>query len=112
MSAITELRKLLRYRDGTWHYDGVSMPDDWNGCPMINPLCPDDLCWLPYAHPGFDKGVHFLGTDADAVKYDPEIMKLHPRGPNATEVDLVELGHKRQREMFPDHFSEEDQRWG
>ena len=31
-------------------YDGypkIEVPERWNGCLLVNPLCPDDLCWLP-----------------------------------------------------------------
>lgn len=37
-------------------------PDPTDHCTMINPLCPDDLCVLPYGHPGTPKNEHLLGT--------------------------------------------------
>lgn len=83
-----------------WHYDGVALVDRWNGCTMVNPLCPDDLCILPYGHPGMAEGWHHLGTDVGPNQY--ELAELHPRGPNARPRDLVELGWKRQRELYPD----------
>lgn len=105
--AIAELNSHLRFHEpaeggrSRWHYDGVSLPADWNGCPLVNPLCPDDLCWLPYAHPGFEIGVHFLGTSAEPTAWKDQ-MELHPRGPNATQSDLIDLGRHRQVELFPD----------
>ena len=28
-------------------YPKVEVTAKWNGCLLVNPLCPDDLCWLP-----------------------------------------------------------------
>jgi len=34
----------------------------WAQCPLVNPLCPDDLCILPEGHAGTAEGYHVLGT--------------------------------------------------
>jgi hypothetical protein len=40
----------------------IEVPERWNGCLLVNPLCPDDLCWLP-AENGRQHRWHCLGTD-------------------------------------------------
>lgn len=37
---------------------------DGDLCPLINPGCPDDLCYLPAGHVGSSTGYHVTGTTA------------------------------------------------
>lgn len=108
--ALRELDKLLEWKrlnpdevKSVWFYDGAPLYRDWNGCPYVNPLCPNDLCFLPYGHPGMWDGVHMLGTSAE-----PSVMQhkgLHPLGQHVHKNELWDLGWRRQHEMFPEHHA-------
>lgn len=43
-----------------WGLPKVEVTERWNGCRLVNPLCPDDLCWLPALG---NHVWHCLGTD-------------------------------------------------
>jgi hypothetical protein len=103
--AITALKKRLSWQPisetrSQWHWDGVYIERDWNGCPYVNPLCPDDLCFLPYGHEGFDIGVHMLGTTPEPMEFG--FKDLHPWGPKATPEALVQEGWRQQHIHWPD----------
>jgi hypothetical protein len=57
---------------------------DWNGCTLINPLCPDDLCILP-PH----KGNHCLMTMIESGLVSP---LMHRVKGHRTYEELVQLG--------------------
>lgn len=63
-------------------------------CPLVNPLCPDDLCWLPAGHVGTDEGYHILGTTAyswaERMIFKGSVMLMAPVG--TSREDLVSLG--------------------
>ena len=62
-------------------------------CPMINPICPGDLCILPAGHPGAEDGIHVLGTDP----YDQAFKYNFPLAPYGTsDRELVRLGWLEQ----------------
>jgi hypothetical protein len=47
----------------TYNHPKIEVPNrDWNGCLLVNPLCPDDLCWLPLNEDGSQHDLHCLGT--------------------------------------------------
>jgi hypothetical protein len=72
---------------------------DWGEqCPLVNPLCPDDLCVLPVNHVGTKEGYHVLGTTSyefaewyPASWYRPEL-----RGDRD---GLIEKGYEWQQIM-------------
>lgn len=75
-------------------------------CPLVNPLCPNDLCILEANHPGTEQGWHTLGTDP----YDQPhryirpgsknyVLFLHPDGPGVSDADLIAAGADRAREL-------------
>ena len=66
------------------------MARDWQGCPMVNPLCPDDLCILPPRHP---KHMHQLTT---MVAPGDRSFPMMPHGTPAKE--LMARGARLRRE--------------
>lgn len=57
-------------------------------CPFVNRLCPDDLCYLPAAHPGTPQGFHITGT----VAYDYAVQWSYGD-------DMMPIGTSRQKLM-------------
>lgn len=49
-------------------------------CTLVNHLCPDDLCYLPYGHIGAKEGYHILGT----VNYSYAERMEFPMAPEGT----------------------------
>jgi hypothetical protein len=73
--------------------------EDWPQCPLVNPMCPDDLCILPAGHVGTEEGYHVLGTTAytAAEKFPLEWMM-----PVGTSVQvLCQEGWRQQEAKFP-----------
>jgi hypothetical protein len=73
---------------------------DWAQCPLINPLCPDDLCVLPSGHVGTSEGYHVTGTMAynQAEKFPMEWLK-----PEGSRIQfLMQEGWRVADIMFPD----------
>jgi len=71
-------------------------------CTFVNPLCPEDLCYLPYDHVGSKWGYHVLGTTnySYAEKFDTKkFPSLMPAGTERKK--LISVGWKIQREWFP-----------
>lgn len=83
----------------------------WQGCTLVNPLCPDDLCDLPPHHEGTEEGIHRLSTfihpmevasDMEMVWY---VVGSHREIPtNLDEQDLRRLGHELAVELWPEEF--------
>lgn len=47
----------------TYNHPKIEAPNrDWNGCLLVNPMCPDDLCWLPLNEDGSQHTAHCLHT--------------------------------------------------
>jgi hypothetical protein len=95
-----QLGKLVR---AEMHRQGVEAvykmgPFEGDLCTMINPLCPNDLCYLPYGHVGTDEGYHVTGT----VPYDnAEKFKDFDMAPKGTSRDdLTTMGWDQARELF------------
>src|SRR5262245_48914679 len=69
-------------------------------CPLINPGCPDDLCYLPAGHVGTEEGFHITGTTA----YDSAIKWVHgelaPVGTSRSE--LIRHGAVLAKVLWPD----------
>lgn len=65
----------------------------WNGCKLVNPLCPDDLCILP-PHPQWP--MHKLGTAGEPFVVS-DVMFMHPEAQTAE--DLVMAGWEAQERM-------------
>jgi len=88
-------------RDNNWRR--------WEGCQLVNPLCPDDLCILPKDHVGTKQGYHILGTtpwdDPLHVTKRSVMFLLQEETGDSREVDqndLIRIGWTRQQELFPD----------
>lgn len=74
----------------------------WMGCPMINPLCPDDLCLLPFGHEGMLDNRHILSTTPwDTERhYRHSLVELHEcmtlisgwRNQSFTRQSLIQAG--------------------
>lgn len=82
---------------------------DWMGCPMINPLCPDDLCRLPFGHEGMLDNRHILSTtpwDPD-TPYRESLVHLHEcmtlingwQRQTFTKADLIRVGDRAGARM-------------
>ena len=68
-------------------------------CQMINALCPDDLCVLPWIH----KGPHQLGTMDKPTRIKHRAIrrvKYNPLAPY-TEDQLIEMGWQLRTKLFP-----------
>jgi len=93
----------VRLRDvrEKWGFAKVEVPERWNGCLLVNPLCPDDLCWLP-AEPGHNHIWHCLGT----MPWDQRITiggsAFYMSKTAVTERDLIKEGAEKQWELFGD----------
>jgi hypothetical protein len=47
----------------SYNHPKVEVPNrHWNGCLLVNTLCPDDLCWLPLNEDGSQHKAHCLGS--------------------------------------------------
>ena len=68
---------------------------DGDLCTLINPACPDDLCYLPYGHKGADKGYHITGTVSYNYAIQFEFSDLAPQGTSRDR--LITLGARRAR---------------
>lgn len=78
-------------------------------CPLVNPLCPDDLCVLMAGHSGSDEGKHLLGTmpgsgakvlDLADLREVSDVMYLAK--PGLFDVTLIRLGRERQDQLLKD----------
>lgn len=70
----------------------------WQGCTLVNPLCPTDLCVLPKTH----RGLHKLHTSPAPEK----LSKVLRRCNGITDPwELVELGWEKARKMWPEETS-------
>lgn len=65
-------------------------------CPMVNRLCPDDLCYLPAGHVGTTEGYHITGTVAYtwAEKWHYGVKDMAEVGTSRS--DLINLGYRLQ----------------
>lgn len=67
-------------------------PPCWQGCTMVNPYCPDDVCVRPAGH----RGGHTLGTMA----YDEQTRRKFPMLPDGASYDeVVATGWDRARDL-------------
>lgn len=64
--------------------------NDWQGCTLVNPLCPDDLCILPEGHEGY----HQLGTMVEPQPLS-RFMVLAPtrHAKSWSRPELIEFGY-------------------
>jgi hypothetical protein len=70
-------------------------------CPMVNYLCPDDLCILPAGHLGADENIHILGTDPyDQAERYPDFRQAEW---GTSDHDLIQFGWVEQQRRFPEH---------
>lgn len=88
-------------------------PERPTHCTLVNPLCPDDLCVLPYGHVGTNRRAHLLGSMygsayadehdyAEALKHRERMSPLMFMAPEGTsESELIRLGRKRAKELWP-----------
>jgi len=82
-------------------YDWANDLDYLNSdlCPLVNPLCPPDLCILPGGH----KGHHQLGTSAGPERLS-NVMFLYDGPRPFTKRDLIRAGVERREELFPGYW--------
>lgn len=71
----------------------------WPQCPLVNPMCPNDLCILPAGHDGTEEGYHVLGTTPYNHAYKYPLEWMMPVGTNAQV--LQQEGWRRSDVMFP-----------
>lgn len=71
----------------------------WAQCPLVNPLCPDDLCILPEGHAGTAEGYHVLGTTNYTAAEKFPLDWMMPVG--TPMEDLYAEGLRRAEVMFP-----------
>jgi hypothetical protein len=76
----------------------------WPQCPMVNPLCPVDLCILPAGHAGTAEGYHVLGTTAYSAAEQFPLEWMVPTGASVAELYLQ--GVHLAEIMFPDDVDE------
>jgi hypothetical protein len=69
-------------------------------CPLVNPLCPDDLCILRKGHPGASQNCHWLGTNPDIIKLN-NIMYMADDD-DMTDMRLIYAGATMQELLFPE----------
>lgn len=65
-------------------------------CQLVNPLCPVDLCELPYRH----RGQHRLSTMGERGPVGP-LLRRH-RGAPLDADGLVALGEALAERLFPE----------
>ena len=75
---------------------------DWQGCQLVNPLCPDDLCLLPQDHEGY----HRLGTMAEPDEVSDIMFMAPPRKRRRSASELYQLGWKKARELWPEMYDD------
>lgn len=90
------------------------MTDDKPRCPLVNPLCPDDLCVLPAGHKWTRGRRHLLGTmygsvpdpdypNENLTKYVQQVSKVMYLAPVGTpEEELIRLGWARSKKLWPE----------
>ena len=72
---------------------------NWNGCLLVNPLCPDDLCWLPAE--SHQHMWHCLGTDPWDYRFTVGDTAMYMSKTAVTQEDLIQEGWFRQLDLFP-----------
>jgi len=70
-----------------------------HNCRLVNPLCPNDLCWLPANHAGSVGGIHWLSTMAEPDEVS-DIMYLSHYSHSRS--DLMDEGQRSADSLFPD----------
>lgn len=71
----------------------------WNGCLLVNPLCPDDLCWLPATD--HQHMWHCLGTDPWDHRFTLSGTAFYMSKTSTTESELIREGWFKQLDLFP-----------
>ena len=111
-AASTIQRSIARLIDGCWAEqpdakfvgDVVLIQRGQKRCPLVNPLCPSDLCVLPAGHDGTEEGYHVLGTDnytlAQRYIAARSLFIMMPVG--TTDEALIERGWEIQHEHWPE----------
>jgi hypothetical protein len=75
----------------------VIVPERWNGCLLVNPLCPDDLCWLPAE--GQQHRWHCLGTDRWDYRFTIGDTAFYLSRTSTTAAELIHEGWVTQLRM-------------
>jgi hypothetical protein len=78
--------------------DGTLTDGKWHGCPLVNMLCPDDLCTLPIGHDREMAGWHQLESWVQPLEVNPEALWMAPYG--SGKEDLIAWGWESQREWL------------
>src|SRR5262252_5612237 len=96
-----------------WDYPKIPEADgrDWHGCLLVNPLCPDDLCWLPIVG-GKPHRLHCLGTDRWDHRFTLAGTAFYMSEISTTREDLISEGWQRQLALFPAEREFRRQVWG
>lgn len=71
-------------------------------CPLVNPGCGDDLCYLPADHVGTKEQYHITGTTSYSSAIQWDLAEMAPVG--TSRVELIRLGWKLQRELRLDEI--------
>lgn len=94
--AIAELVESRMFDQGVTRLSEVRFEGEL--CPLINPMCPEDLCYLPRDHVGTKENFHVLGTTAYdcAEKWPREWLQAdHP-----TRDELIQRGWDEAERRF------------
>jgi hypothetical protein len=92
-------------------YPKVEVPERWNGCVLVNPLCPDDLCWLPAVN-GKQHRLHCLGTDRWDERFTVGGTAFYMSKISTTQEDLITEGWQKQLQMSPHEEAFRREVWG
>jgi hypothetical protein len=84
----------------TWGHPKVEVPERWNGCLLVNPLCPDDLCWLPAVN-GRQHREHCLGTDPWDYRFTISGTAFYMSKTSTTQGELIHEGWIKQIQSSP-----------
>jgi hypothetical protein len=87
-----------------WGVPRVHVPEKWNGCLLVNPLCPEDLCWLPAAN-GHQHMWHCLGTDPWDHRFTLGGTAFFMSKTATNTHDLWMEGFRAQLLAFPDELA-------
>jgi hypothetical protein len=84
----------------SWGHPKIEVSEDWNGCLLVNPLCPDDLCWLPVVN-GRQHQMHCLGTDSWDYRFSLAGSSFYMSKISTTKQGLITEGWQQQLKRSP-----------
>lgn len=79
----------------------------WQGCEMVNALCPSDLCQLPAGHLGVAENIHWVGTSVEPMQLHKRYIQMAPDiGVPHDEASLYALGWALDYKLNPKAFEQ------